>query len=164
MKKLKLFLLVTAMLLTVTSCGNDKPTSSKISQLSTSTTDTTQTTSTEPTDSFDNTTAASIDMVATKISEALEEEIKATHNTNGDFIVLNFGTNMSLDTLKTYSDTYFIPDKFEAQTTTWNTDAFEDGTACEYKDYIREDILLEYIVYYYENYGNIIQVEAFELE
>lgn len=164
MKKLKLFLLAAAMLLTVTGCGNDKPTSSEVPYSSTSTTATTSTTPTEPTDIFDNTTATSIDMVATQVSEVLGEDINAIHNDNGDYLVLNFGTTLTLDQLKTFTDTYCIPDQFEPDVDSWTVAEFEDDTACEYKDYIRENIFLEYIVYYFEGYGNILQVEAFELE
>ena len=111
------------------------------------------------------TAASAIDAVADLLSEMLESGISAYHNDNGDYIVLNFGTSIDAETMKLYSDHFFVPEGFEKQGD-WTTDAFSDGTPVDYVDYVCGAVALEYLVYEVDDaqYGGLYyQVEAFTL-
>ena len=157
-KNLALLLLVSSFMLA--SCNNNSSTS-VTSSSSTTTSETGKSTTSTPTDSS-STTEGAIELVASLMTEYFEDEVEAYHD-DGDYIVLSFGTT-SLDDIKTISDAYFVPTGFTADTDSWQEDEFTDGTACEYRDYIKGDILIEYLVYSDTEYGNILQVEAFDLE
>ena len=111
------------------------------------------------------TAASAIDAVADLLSEMLGSSISAYHNDNGDYIVLNFGTSIDAETMKLYSDYFFVPEGFEKQGD-WTTDAFSDGTPVDYVDYVCGAVALEYLVYEVDDaqYGGLYyQVEAFTL-
>lgn len=142
------------------SCNNNSSTS-VTSSSSSSTSETGKSTTSTPADPS-TTTEGAIELVASLMTEYFEEEVEAYHD-DGDYIVLSFGT-ASLDDIKTVSDANFVPTGFAADADSWQDDEFTDGTACEYRDYIKGDILIEYLVFSDSKYGNILQVEAFDYE
>ena len=112
------------------------------------------------------TAAEAIDAVASIMTEAFGQTVTAKHNTNGDYIVLNFG-EAEADTIKGYCS-YFIPEGFEL-VSDWAEDAFEDGTPVEYTDYLCGETVLEFLVYEVSGYegdeagynGLYLQINAF---
>ena len=111
------------------------------------------------------TAASAIDAVADLLTEMLSSPVTASHNANGDYIVLNFGSSIDAATMKLYSDYFFVPEGFEKQGD-WVTDAFSDGTPVDYVDYICGAVALEYLVYEVDDaqYGGLYyQVQAFTL-
>lgn len=115
------------------------------------------------------TAAEAIDAVASLMSTAFGETVSANHTDEGEYIVLNLG-NTAHDTIKAYSEYYFVPEGFE-MIADWAEDSFGDGTPVEYADFICGDTGLEYLVYDVSGYegdlegynGTYLQVQAFDL-
>ena len=111
------------------------------------------------------TVASAIDAVADLMTATFGETVTANHDTDGDYIVLNFGDSVTLATLKTYCDSYFIPEGFAADGA-WTSAQFSDGTPVDYRDYVWSSIVLEYCVFEVtgesvEEYnGNYLQISS----
>ena len=111
------------------------------------------------------TVASAIDAVADLMAATFGETVTANHDTDGDYIVLNFGDSITLATLKTYCDSYFIPEGFAADGA-WTSAQFSDGTPVDYRDYVWSSIVLEYCVFEVtgesvEDYnGNYLQISS----
>ena len=114
------------------------------------------------------TAASAIDAVADLLNEMLSSPISAKHTDDGDYIALNFGSGLTATQLKSYSDTFFVPEGFTTTMEAWGTDSFNDGTPVEYIDYVCGNVTLEYLIYSVEEpeeyAGLYYQVVALELE
>ena len=128
--------------------------------------------SSEPTSSelvVSYTAAEAIDAVASIMTEIFGQTVTAKHDTNGDYIVLNFG-EAEADTIKGYCS-HFIPEGFELFSD-WTESSFQDGTPVEYTDYLCGETALEFLVYEVSGYegdeagynGLYLQIEAFVAE
>ena len=105
----------------------------------------------------DYTAETAIDAVAELMTEYYQSTVTAKHDSDGDWIGLNFGTSATTDELKEDTEN-FIPTGFTTTATSWTSTQFSDGTPVEYIDYSCGDVDLRFCVY--EDEGAILQVEA----
>ena len=124
-------------------------------------------TSTTSGGSVSYTAASAINAVCELLSTQLGQTVTATHDSDGDYWVGNFGDSTTWDQLKSICETYLIPTGFSPETTSWGSDTFQDGTPVDYKDYVwNNSIYLEYCVYTVSGQsqtdynGNYLQIDA----
>lgn len=113
------------------------------------------------------TPAEAIDAVAGIISNLFQAQVAGNHDDDGDYLVLNFGEADPAQ-IKGYCG-YFVPEGFEAAMEDWESDAFEDGTAVDYIDFICGNVVLEFMVFQIVNEenpdysGTYLQIVAFDV-
>ncbi len=101
------------------------------------------------------TLASAIDAVGELLNETFQDDFSEniTHDeTEGDYIVVNFGDSGTSDQLEEISDTYLVPEGFKAEMEEWGDDTFSDGTPVRFIDYVCGDVVLEYCVYTVSGY------------
>ena len=104
------------------------------------------------------TAASAIDAVAAKITSKYSQTISATHNSYGDYIMLNFGTN-TVDNAKLVVTSAFIPTGFTVVGDgTWSTD--ENGT--QTIEYTFGNVTLSFSVYQNASGNTILLAQATE--
>ena len=102
--------------------------------------------------------------IAEHISQYFQSPITAQQDAESGewYIGINLGTGMTVEALKGYVTSLFIPDDFTISGD-WNVGQFSDGTEVNYLFAVCTPIYAEFDVYAIENVGTILQIQCFDI-
>ena len=90
--------------------------------------------------------ATAINSVVNMLNEVLTSTVEATHDNNGDYVVVNLGS-AEIERIQMYVEYCFVPNGFVTEATSWNTGTFSDGSEYIYVDFECAYVGLRYTIY-----------------